>query len=268
MANKFYSLCSLLFAACFSPCVAGGADSRSDNTVQAASVVAVDGGVLLESGAFCMLPEKRYAVFGAFEASEDSNGLAEVSLVLKSSSGEEVLASFDISAGGVFAVNEVLPLGLDGEFSVSLSGEGILNADLKVREIERDVADVSGEDGMGNGVKSGLLGYVSWFNYCNGLLGNSGYSLDSGEMPADGLKTSLNALSSALDALYVDASKGSDLAAGTKDAPKATISAALSAVQNGQVIILEAGTYVWGGSASGKSVTIRPNGSAIVRGLR
>ena len=49
---------------------------------------------------------------------------------------------------------------------------------------------------------------------------------------------------------------------------KATISAALAAAQSGQMIILESGTHAWGGSVSGKTDTIRPNGAAIIRGAR
>ena len=81
-------------------------------------------------------------------------------------------------------------------------------------------------------------------------------------------KGPLNVLGSALGVLYVDAANGSDLAAGTKDAPKATISGAFTAAQDVQVIILESGIHVWSGSASGKSVTIRPNGSVTIRGAR
>ena len=260
-------------AACLSPCFAGGpsaAQERSpvlNDASRGAPVATISGEDSLESGVFRADPAKRYVVSGAFDVPNVAGDGAEVSLVLKSSAGEEDVAMFDVSSGGAFPVKEALPCGLAGECSISLAGAGIVNADLAVNEIGVEVAGDSGGE-SGKAGDSSLLGYVSWFNYCNGILGNSGYALNADGAASSGLNTSLKALAAVLDALYVDAAKGSDLASGAKDAPKATISAAFTAAQSGQVIILESGTHVWGGSASGKSVTIRPNGSVTVRGAR
>lgn len=227
-----------------------------------------DSGCRYESGTFCADPSKRYIVYGAFDVSGTAGGAAEILLLLESPSGKEELAVFDVSSGGVFPVEEALPRGLTGEFSIALSGAEILSADLAVHEISCEISVDSNAGGAVDADSSSLLGYVSWFNYCNGVLGNSGYALNSDETSSTGLKTSLKVVDAALDVIYVDAANGSDLAAGTKDSPKATISGAFTAAQDVQVIILESGIHVWSGSASGKYITIRPNGSATIRGAR
>lgn len=275
MKNNLFVLFAASLAALLLPCNAKalrgaqGANPSPNASILAPSAAdwktegVLDGGCRYESGTFCADPSKRYIVYGAFDVSGTDGGAAEVLLLLESPSGEEELAAFDVSGGGAVAVKEMLPRGIDGEFYVLLSGSGIINADLAVHEI---AAEVSGDsDGAsGKTCDSGLLGYVSWFNYCNSVLGNSGYGANA-DGKSSGLNKSLKALAAALDALYVDAANGSDLAAGTKDAPKASISAALTAAQSGQVIILEGGSHVWGGSASGKTVTIRPNGIVTIR---
>ena len=279
MKNNLFVLFAVLLAAFLLPCNAEalrgaqGANPSPNAPVLAPSAAdwkaegVLDGGCRYESGTFCADPSKRYIVYGAFDVSGTAGGAAEILLLLESPSGEEELAVFDVSEGGAFPVEEALPKNFGGEFSLSLCGEGILNADLSVREIAVEVVgDCGGASGKPE--NSGLLGYVSWFNYSNSMLGNYGYAPKSGVASPSGLKGPLNVLGSALGVLYVDAANGSDLAAGTKDAPKATISAALAAAQSGQTIILESGTHAWDGSVSGKSVTIRPNGSVTIRGAR